>query len=209
MLRADPQRAGIRYRRDGGLFLDFHALCCQGATLADQAGLTSRVVQRLMRHSTLELTGRYTRPRTVAIENAAESLPSLRPDAHRPNTFPLASTGTDGQLISKVIAEYLPSSGDGLSRNLSHPNVMTGSDDSKKMKGSTLEKTGDDASCRLDSHPVLSTGVGTRTPDLRITSPLTACRNIPSSHEVTFDPPLVGSISGSSRVRNGSLIGAG
>ena len=39
------------------------------------------------------------------------------------------------------------------------------------MKGLALKKTGDDASCRLNSHPVGSTGVGTRTPDLRIMRP--------------------------------------
>ena len=135
------------------------------------AGVTPRVVQKLMRHSTLELTGRYTRPRAVDIEKAAESLPSLRPDAGRPNASTLAATGTDGQPISKAFAEYLPNSGDGLVRNLSHADVMTGSDDPETMKGLTLKKTANDASCRVDSHPVGSTGVGTRTPDLRIMRP--------------------------------------
>ena len=171
MLRPDLERAGIPYVDAGGLVFDFHALRCQCATLADQAGVTPRVVQRLMRHSTLELTGRYTRPRAVDIEKAAESLPSLRPDADRPNASTLAATGTDGQPISKAFAEYLPNSGDGLRRNLSHPDVMARSDDPEMMKGLTPEKTGDDASCRVDSHPVVSTGVGTRTPDLRIMRP--------------------------------------
>ena len=62
MLRPDLERAGIPYVDAGGLVFDFHALRCQCATLADQAGVTPRVVQKLMRHSTLELTGRYTRP---------------------------------------------------------------------------------------------------------------------------------------------------
>ena len=78
------------------------------------AGVTPRVVQRLMRHSTLELTGRYTRPRAVDIDKAADSFPSLRPDADRPKCTTLAATGTDGQPISKAFAEYLPNSGDGL-----------------------------------------------------------------------------------------------
>src|SRR5262249_22488572 len=71
MLRADLQAAGIPYRDDAGRVYDFHSLRCQMATLADQAGISPRVVQRLMRHSTLELTGRYTRPRAVDIEAAA------------------------------------------------------------------------------------------------------------------------------------------
>ena len=57
-----------RLDRDAsGLVFDFHALRCQTATLADQAGVSPRVVQKLMRHSSLELTGRYTRPRAVDI----------------------------------------------------------------------------------------------------------------------------------------------
>ena len=188
MLRPDLERAGIPYVDAGGLVFDFHALRCQCATLADAAGVTPRVVQKLMRHSTLELTGRYTRPRAVDIERAAESLPSLRPDADRPNTSTLTATGTEGsfahrlpsegddrpasspvadcmegQPISKVFAHHLPTGGDGLSRNLSHPDAITGSDDPEMMKGLTLEKTGDDASCRLDSHPVASAPRRTRT----------------------------------------------
>src|SRR5208337_4134993 len=41
-----------------------------------------------------------------------------------------------------------------LSRFESHPDVMTGPDEPEMMEGLTLETTGDDASCRLDSHPV-------------------------------------------------------
>ncbi len=47
----------------------------------------------MMRHSSLELTGRYTRPRAVDIEAAAGMLPSLRPDDAKPEA--LAMTGTD------------------------------------------------------------------------------------------------------------------
>ena len=87
MLRPDLDRAGIPYVDAGGLVFDFHALRCQMATLADAAGVTPRVVQRLMRHSTLELTGRYTRPRAVDIEHAAESLPCFDPTPTSPNPW--------------------------------------------------------------------------------------------------------------------------
>jgi integrase len=93
MIRADLARAKISYRDAAGLVFDFHALRCQCATLADAAGVSPRVVQRLMRHSTLELTGRYTRPRAHDIDAAASALPSLRPSSHDPEA--LAATGTD------------------------------------------------------------------------------------------------------------------
>ena len=81
LLRYDLTRAEILYRDASGLVFDFHALRCQFATLSDAAGVTPRVVQRLMRHSTLELTSKYTRPRVVDLEDAAARTPSLRPGA--------------------------------------------------------------------------------------------------------------------------------
>ena len=170
MLRPDLERAGIPYVDAGGLVFDFHALRCQCATLADQAGVTPRVVQKLMRHSTLELTGRYTRPRRGHRARCTIP-PCLRPDTDCLHTSTSAATGTEGQPISEVFAHHLPTEGDSLSPNLSHPDVITRSDDPEMMKGLTLEKAGNDASRRLDSQCVVSTGVGTRTPDLRIMRP--------------------------------------
>jgi integrase len=78
LVRVDLAAAGIPYQDDAGQFFDFHALRCEMATLADQAGVSPRVVQRLMRHSTLELTGRYTRPRVADLDAAARKLPLLK-----------------------------------------------------------------------------------------------------------------------------------
>jgi integrase len=94
LLRADLEAAGLPYRDASGLVFDFHSLRCETATLADAVGVTPRVVQKLMRHSTLELTGRYTRPRAVDVEAAASKLPSLKPEGDRPEA--LAATGSDG-----------------------------------------------------------------------------------------------------------------
>jgi integrase len=98
MLRVDLDAAGIPYQDASRLFFDFHSLRCQTATLADAAGVSPRVVQKMMRHSSLELTGRYTRPRAVDIKAAAGMLPSLKPeggqvrgpgrDRNRRNSFP-------------------------------------------------------------------------------------------------------------------------
>ena len=165
LLQADLSVAGIAYQDASGLFFDFHSLRCELATLADAAGVSPRVVQRLMRHSTLELTGRYTRPRAVDIENAASMLPSLKPSEDRPES--LAATGTEGQLatlrlsdptgpaaldagisspegqrISEVFATYLPRAGDVSSRDLSGPGVMSGSDVRKPTEGKPLETRG-------------------------------------------------------------------
>jgi hypothetical protein len=98
MLRVDLDVAGIPYRDAAGRVYDFHSLRCQTATLADAAGVSPRTVQRLMRHTTLEMTDRYTRPRAVDIEAAASLLPIPKSsatgsatDATRGKHIPLAA----------------------------------------------------------------------------------------------------------------------
>src|SRR5436190_21101664 len=93
----------------------------------------------MMRHSTLELTGRYTKPRAVDIEAAASMLPSLKPEPDR--TRSLAATGTDpvATPISERVAHYLPTEGDVSGRNQSLPGVTTGSDSQSSMEGKPLE----------------------------------------------------------------------
>jgi hypothetical protein len=77
------------------------------ATLADAAGVSPRVVQRLMRHSSLELTGRYTRPRAVDIDAAASMLPSLKPTRDRPEA--LAATGSDATpVLGTTATDFAP-----------------------------------------------------------------------------------------------------
>jgi integrase len=50
VLRRDLDAAGTAYRDAAGLVFDFHALRRQCDALADAAGVSSRVVSRLMRH---------------------------------------------------------------------------------------------------------------------------------------------------------------
>ncbi|WP_168189446.1 tyrosine-type recombinase/integrase [Paludisphaera borealis] len=196
MLRADLATAGIPYVDASGRFFDFHSLRCQTATLLDAAGVTPRVAQRIMRHSTPGLTDRYTKPRAVDVERAALSLPSLRsPEpfqaalfiqtatgtaglAHRlavpsegPNPTDPVNHWTEGQPISDVFAHHLPTGGDGLGRDLSHPDVLTGSDEQSAMKGSPREKTDLDAKSRLTAASASSDRGGARTHDQRINIP--------------------------------------
>jgi hypothetical protein len=68
--------------------------------------VSPRVVQSLMRHSTLELTGRYTRPRAVDIDRASRMLPRLTADPLEPDST--AATGTDGRHINEKLSLPLP-----------------------------------------------------------------------------------------------------
>jgi integrase len=101
MLRRDLKAAGIPYRDAAGLVFDFHSLRCETATLADAAGVSPRTVQTLMRHSTLELTGRYTRPRAIDIEDAANQIPDAKPV---PAATIATRTGTDNTSMHPISA---------------------------------------------------------------------------------------------------------
>ena len=170
MLKSDLQSAGIPYRDAAGLVFDFHSLRCQCATLADAAGVSPRVVQRMMRHSTLELTGRYTRPRLSDLAGATNALPTLRPED--PDGEPMAATGTDGQPIGNLLAHYLPTGADGNGRELSDSDGMTGSLAEPPIEHNSLRMTDLDGLGRGLAGTVASSGGGTRTPDTRIMIPL-------------------------------------
>lgn len=88
MLRVDLELAGIPYIDAAGFVFDFHSLRCQYATLLDLARVPSRVIQAKMRHSTMELTSRYIRPRSFDMLNATAVLPSLRPGGSSKKTEP-------------------------------------------------------------------------------------------------------------------------
>jgi integrase len=169
MLKLDLAAAGIAYKDQGGLVFDFHALRCQCATLADQAGVSPRVVQKLMRHSTLELTGRYTRPRMVDIESAASSLPGLRPDSTS-REF-MAATGTDGGRINNPLAHYLPTGGDGSGRTVADAGVKGVEMVGKVIGRKPMTVAGFDGLGRDLAGRGANSGVRTRTGDLRIMRP--------------------------------------
>jgi len=169
MLRVDLEAAGIPYRDESGLVFDFHALRCETATLADAAGVTPRVVQKMMRHSSLELTGRYTRPRVVDIEAAASMLPNLKPVENKPES--LAATGTDST-FKQTLAPSCIQIGDFLDRDLSGTDAIAGSVAPVLANPKTISPRGLDARDRQSSPTVASDRGGARTLDQRIKSPL-------------------------------------
>ena len=140
MLRVDLKAAGIPYRDASDQFFDFHSLRCEMATLADAAGVTPRVVQKLMRHSSLELTGRYTRPRMVDIESAAAMLPSLKPDEDRPES--MAATGTDGAPINNRFSLSFPLTEDASGRSGAVSGDLSDQDATVLKMANTAENKG-------------------------------------------------------------------
>jgi hypothetical protein len=79
ILRADLNAASLPYRDASGLFFDFHPLRCQTANLADADGVAPRVVQKIVRHSSLELTRCLLKPRPPPA-----CCPALKPEGTSP-----------------------------------------------------------------------------------------------------------------------------
>jgi integrase len=168
MLRADLAVAGIPYRDASGLVFDFHSLRCQCVTLADAAGVSPRVVQRMMRHSTLELTGRYTRPRMNDLAGATAALPVLRPAAPEP----MAATGLEVQPIGDRLAHHLPTGGDGSGRIGADTGGKATRENPPPMDHNPLLVAGLDALGRVESATGGSTPDRIRTYNLRFRRPM-------------------------------------
>jgi site-specific recombinase XerC len=89
MLQADLQAAGIDPADTGEGVLDFHALRHTYITRLYRAGVSPKVMQRLARHSTIELTlGRYSHLSLSDPASAIDSLPAI------PSTRQVPKTGT-------------------------------------------------------------------------------------------------------------------
>ena len=158
MVRMDLAVAKIPFRAPDGTVFDFHSLRCQCATLADQADVSPRLVQRLMRHSSEALTNRYTRHRSTDIRAAVSALPSFRP-----------SSETSAQAESSAANAQQP--GDALGRDVS-PSVVEKADDPATTPGSQPRAvSGLGVKRRPLTASVATSGVRTRTGDLRIMRP--------------------------------------
>jgi hypothetical protein len=135
---------------------------------------TARLVAnaRLADLTTLELTGRHTRPRAVDIEAAASKLPGRRLVEDKTEATTLAATGTDRQL-----SHYFPTAGDDSGRDPTPTDVMAVSETQSSMVGKVLENERSDTT----GHAQSSSGGGTpewiRTAHLRFRRIIRTVRN--------------------------------
>jgi integrase len=77
-MQCDLKRAGVAYVDDEGCYADFHALRHTYLSRLGRSGANPKVMQRLARHTTVELTlGRYTHANLYDLTSAVEQLPAL------------------------------------------------------------------------------------------------------------------------------------
>ena len=98
-IQPDLEQAGIDYRTEDGQ-ADFHALRHTYLSRLGRSGVPAKVMQRLARHSSVELTiGRYTHANLFDLGAAVDRLPVLPIGSDSPDeptaTTSLRATGTD------------------------------------------------------------------------------------------------------------------
>ncbi len=109
MLRDDLEAAGIDYQDAAGKFCDFHSLRHTTGSMLAAAGVSPKVAQSIMRHSTIELTlGRYSHIYKGQETDAIAALPDLsRPSQAAQQA---KATGTDDIIPLETPAKILAKS---------------------------------------------------------------------------------------------------
>jgi len=111
ILDRDLKFAGIPKRDGCGWTVDIHGLRHTFGTHLSKAGVTPRVAQAAMRHSSIDLTMNvYTDPRLLDVHGALESLPTLSLDA-APERTEAKATGTDDATARQFAPGFAPKSG--------------------------------------------------------------------------------------------------
>jgi integrase len=95
ILDRDLAAAGIPKIDERGRSVDVHAMRHTFATMLSTSGVSPRVAQEAMRHSTMDLTMKvYTDPKLLDVAGAVASLPSMNPAPIRDQS---RATGTDSE----------------------------------------------------------------------------------------------------------------
>jgi len=112
MLRKDLEAVGIPYQDDAGRYADFHSLRHSFASILHQSGVSPKVAQSLLRHSTISLTmDTYTHiglyDERAAIDSL-QPLPGLEGDESDQNKAAALRTGTDNLPVKTDKSTYKP-----------------------------------------------------------------------------------------------------
>jgi len=112
MLKNDLECAGIEYVDAAGRYADFHSLRHSFASILHQSGVSPKVAQALLRHSTISLTmDTYTHIGLYDERAAIDSLPALPGldgDKKNENKAVALKTGTDNLVVKSDESAYKP-----------------------------------------------------------------------------------------------------
>jgi hypothetical protein len=85
-----------------GRYADFHALRPQYITMVGKSGVSPKEHQDLARHSTYNMTARYTHSRAYDLAAAVQNLPI---PIDSPDQKAAATTGTDGKYLGPFLGQ--------------------------------------------------------------------------------------------------------
>jgi integrase len=127
MLKADLARTGIGAVDASGHVVDMHSLRHGYVTVLARAGVPTKTLQTLARHSDPRLTlNVYAHLSVFDTAAALDALPDLTSPGTSPE--PLAMTGTDAAApINDRLAPYLPHTGDGIGQDAAAAGGIEGS----------------------------------------------------------------------------------
>ena len=112
ILKKDLEAAGIEYEDAAGRFADFHSLRHSFASILNQSGVSPKVAQSLLRHSTISLTmDTYTHIGLYDERAALDSmpkLPGLDKDGANENKSVALKMGTDDLPVTSDKSVYKP-----------------------------------------------------------------------------------------------------
>ncbi len=103
ILDRDLKAAGIPKRDDRGRTIDVHALRHTFGTMLSKAGVSPRVAQAAMRHSSIDMTMNvYTDPRLLDVQGAVESLPQFSTTLDPTESRQRIAVGAENLTLSTV-----------------------------------------------------------------------------------------------------------
>ena len=142
----DRAVAGIAKRDDRGRTVDVHALRHTFGTMLSKAGVSPRVAQAAMRHSSLELTMNvYTDPRLLDVQGAVESLPEFsvtnEPTENRQRIAAGAETFHAPNLVAPLVAPTLDVSRDLQSTAVTYSVISSELSESPEMQKTPRKPT--------------------------------------------------------------------
>jgi len=162
MLKKDLKVAGIDYIDAAGRYADFHALRHSLASLLNQSGVSPKVAQSLLRHSTIGLTmDTYTHIGLYDERNAIDSLPklpSLDKDETDEKKAASLKTGTDNLPVSSDEKSYRKLTGETyFDRNkLASDGTPKQSENAESLALGGRDNTLTDRNIGNDCHPLTS-----------------------------------------------------
>ncbi len=171
ILNRDLKAAGIPKHDDRGRTVDVHALQHTFGTILSMAGVSPRVAQAAIRHSSIDLTMNvYTDPRLLDVQGAVESLPEFSVTNEPAENRQRIAAGAES-LVTPSVAQITDFSSVLQSTPVTLATFRSDADFANSLGGNSPPTNEKRSLLTSSSERFTSEAGGTRTRNLRIDSP--------------------------------------